>query len=219
MATDGLDTDFRLVSLIGAKLCHDLLGPISALSMVAESLEDEDPAMLDTSRRMLLESAGKALNRLSFYRAAVGRGTTLGSGEARGLIEKVMAETKVSVQWEDGLSAQAGESAPAMLKLALNLAYLVGHAVHGGGALVVRLTGTHAKPSISVTGSGQRLGFEESARVALLAGAKADLAAIAGLDPRAAQPYFAGRLAAALGLAITLPTISPAAIEVCASRN
>ena len=218
MTSDGLDTDFRLVSLIGAKLCHDLLGPISALSMVAESLEDEDPAMLDTSRRMLLESAGKALNRLSFYRAAVGRGTTLGSGEAKGLIEKVLAETKVSVKWEDGLSAQAGESAPALLKIAINLGYMVGHAVHGGGSLIIRLTGTLAAPSISVTGSGQRLGFEESARVALLAGAEADLKAIAGLDPRAAQPYFTGRLAAALGLKVSVPTISPAAIEVVAAR-
>lgn len=190
--------------------------------MVAESLEDEDPAMLDTSRRMLLESAGKALNRLSFYRAAVGRGTTLGSGEAKGLIEKVLAETKVSVKWEDSLSAQAGESAPALLKIAINLGYMVGHAVHGGGTLTIRLSGSLAAPSISVSGSGsgsgQRLGFEESARVALLAGADADLKAIAGLDPRAAQPYFTGRLAAVLGLKVSVPTISPATIEVVAAR-
>jgi len=218
MASEGQETDFRLVSLIGAKMCHDLLGPISALSMVAEGLEDEDPAMLDTSRRMLLESAGKALNRLSFYRAAIGRGTALGSGEARGLIEKVLAETKVTLQWEDGLSSQAGDSGPAFLKLALNLAYMVGHAIHGGGALVVRLSGSSGAPQFSVGGSGQRLGLEENARVALLAGAKPDLAAIAGLDPRVAQPYFAGRLAAALGLGISLPTISPAAIEVRAER-
>jgi hypothetical protein len=53
----GQSDEVRLVSLVSAKLCHDLLGPLSALSMVAESLEDADPAMIATSRAMILESA------------------------------------------------------------------------------------------------------------------------------------------------------------------
>ncbi len=211
--------DIRLVSLVGAKLCHDLLGPLSALNMIAESLEDEaDPDMLATSRTMIVESAAKAINRLSFFRAAIGRGQTLGSKEAHGLIEKVLAETKVTISWDDSLSPQAGEAGPSLLKLALNFAYLAGHSVIGGGGVTVRLKGSLAAPAIVVTANGQRLNFEPAAQQALIAGASADGAGVPGLDPRTAYSYYTGRLAAALGLAVELPPGKPATLEIQAAR-
>jgi histidine phosphotransferase ChpT len=211
--------DIRLVSLVSAKLCHDLLGPLSALNMIAESLEDEDPDMLATSRTMILDSAAKAINRLSFFRAAIGRGQNLGSNEARGLIEKVLAESKVTTRWDDSLSGQAGDSGPSLLKLALNLAYLAGHAIIGGGAIVVRLDGNAAAPTIAVTATAQRLNFEDAARRALIAGAAADEAAVANLDARAAYAYYAGRVAANLGLALNLPDAKAATLEILAARR
>lgn len=219
MTAAGQSDDIRLVSLVSAKLCHDLLGPLSALSMVAESLEDEAPDMMATSRTMILDSAAKAINRLSFFRAAIGRGQNLGSNEARGLIEKVLAETKVMTRWNDTLSAGAGDAGPAMLKLALNLAYLAGHAIIGSGAVAVRLDGSAAAPLIAVTATGQRLIFDDAARRALLAGATENGAAVAGLDPRAAYPYYAGRTAAALGLALSLPDGQAGTLEIRAGRG
>ncbi len=210
--------DIRLVSLVSAKLCHDLLGPLSALTMIAESLEDEAPDMLATSRTMILDSAAKAINRLSFFRAAIGRGQTLGSNEARGLIEKVLAESKVTTRWEDSLSAQAGDSGPALLKLALNLAYLAGHAIIGGGGVAVRLDGNAAAPAIVVSANAHRLNFEAAARQALLDGAAADGNEVAGLDPRAAYSYYAGRMAASLGLALNFPASKAATLEIRAAR-
>ncbi len=211
--------DIRLVSLVSAKLCHDLLGPLSALNMIAESLEDGDPDMLTTSRTMIVDSAAKAINRLSFFRAAIGRGQTLGSNEARGLIEKVLAESKVTTRWEDSLSAQAGDAGPSILKLALNLAYLAGHAIIGGGTVAVKLDGSAAAPVIAVSANAQRLNFEDAARQALIAGSAADGTAVAGLDPRAAYSYYAGRMAAHLGLGLDLPDSKPAALEIRAARR
>lgn len=215
MIAAGQSDEVRLVSLVSAKLCHDLLGPLSALSMVAESLEDEDPEMIATSRTMILESAAKAINRLSFFRAAVGRGQNLGSDEARGLIEKVLAESHVTTQWDDTLSARAGDAASALLKVALNLAYIAGHSIIGGGAISVRLSGEAAAPNIAVSASAQRFKLDDAGRAALIAGAKADRAAIAGLDPRAVHAYYAGRLAAEQGLAIG---VSPAGADCLSIR-
>ena len=218
MATHSQTDELRLVSLVNAKLCHDLLGPISALHMVAESLEDEDPAMLATSRKVILDSAAKALHRLSFFRAAVGRGQNLGSSEARGLVDKVLAEAKIKLEWEDKLSSAAGEAGPAFLKLAINLAYLGGHALLGGGSLAVRLDGSAANARIGILGSGPRINLEEAGRQALLAGANCDEAVIAGLDPRSAHPYFTGRIAAGLGLLVTFPEAAPGTVEIVAAR-
>lgn len=219
MTTAVRPDDIRLVSLVSAKLCHDLLGPLSALNMIAESLEDEDPDMIATSRTLILDSAAKAINRLSFFRAAIGRGQNLGSNEARGLIERVLAESKVTTRWDDSLSAQAGEAGPPLLKLALNLAYLAGHAIIGGGAVAVRLDGSLASPAIAVTANAQRLNFEEAARRALIAGAAADEAAVASLDPRAAYSYYAGRMAADLGLGLRLPEARGLRLEIQATRR
>ena len=202
MTIAGQSDEIRLVSLVSAKLCHDLLGPLSALSMIAESLEDEDPDTVATSRAMILDSAAKAINRLSFFRAAVGRGQNLGSDEARGLIEKVLAESRVATRWDDTLSAKAGDAAPALLKVALNLAYIGGHTIIGGGAITVQLSGEAAAPRIAVLGNAQRFKLDEAGRAALLAGAKADRTAISGLDPRAVHAYYAGRLAAEQRLSI-----------------
>lgn len=219
MAAHPQADELKLVSLVNAKLCHDLLGPISALHMVAESLEDEDPAMLATSRKVILDSAAKALHRLSFFRAAVGRGQDLGSNEARGLIDKVLAESKITLEWDDKLSSTAGETGPVLLKLAINLAYLAGHALIGGGSLAVRLDGSAAAARIGIQGSGPRVNLEEAGRQALLAGAKSDEAAIAGLDPRTAHPYYTGRIAAGLGLLVTLPDAAPGTVRIVAAHS
>ena len=62
-----------LLSLLCSKLCHDLVGPISAFDNGVEILEDEnDPAMRKQAVELLAHSAELAANRLKFMRLAFG---------------------------------------------------------------------------------------------------------------------------------------------------
>ena len=219
MTTATQPDDLRLAALVSAKLCHDLVGPLSALNMIVESLEDGDPEMIATSRTLILDSAAKAMNRLSFFWAAIGRGQNLGSNEAKGLIEKIIAESKIATSWDDALTAQAVTSGSLLLRLTLNLAYLAGHAIIGGGSVGVRLGGSADSLSISVISSAKRLNFEDAGRQALIAGVAANHAAIAGLDPRSAYAYFAGRTAAGLGLTLKLTMVEPTKLKILAERG
>ena len=62
--------DLRVVELIAARLCHDLIGPISAISNGAELLADEEPEFARDAAALVGDSAKKALRNLQFYRFA-----------------------------------------------------------------------------------------------------------------------------------------------------
>jgi histidine phosphotransferase ChpT len=80
--------DLMLLSLLCSKLCHDLVGPISAIGNGVEILEDEDdPEMRKQAIELLAHSAELAAIRLKFMRlafgAAGGEGVAISLAEAR----------------------------------------------------------------------------------------------------------------------------------------
>jgi histidine phosphotransferase ChpT len=64
--------DLRVVELLAARLCHDLIGPVAAIGNGAELLADEEPDFLQDAIALVGESARKANRRLQFYRFAYG---------------------------------------------------------------------------------------------------------------------------------------------------
>ena len=60
--------DLRVVELLAARLCHDLIGPVSAISNGAELLADEEPEFAREAAALVGDSAKKALRNLQFYR-------------------------------------------------------------------------------------------------------------------------------------------------------
>src|SRR5712691_824923 len=64
--------DLRVVELLAARLCHDLIGPISAISNGVELLADEEPEFARDAVALVGDSARKASGRLQFYRFAYG---------------------------------------------------------------------------------------------------------------------------------------------------
>src|SRR3977135_3090078 len=73
--------DLRVVELLAARLCHDLIGPVAAIGNGAELLADEEPDFLQDAIALVGESARKANRRLQFYRFAYG----FSGGELAGL--------------------------------------------------------------------------------------------------------------------------------------
>src|SRR5262249_20691057 len=64
--------DLRVVELLHARLCHDLIGPVSAISNGVELLADEEPEFVRDAIALVGDSARKASRRLQFYRFAYG---------------------------------------------------------------------------------------------------------------------------------------------------
>ena len=72
--------DLRVLELLSAHLCHELSGPIAAISNGVELLAEEDPglgsspnsAFLHDAVALVSESARRARFRLQFYRFAYG---------------------------------------------------------------------------------------------------------------------------------------------------
>jgi histidine phosphotransferase ChpT len=216
-ATPGQALDLRLVSLVSAKLCHDLLSPVSALNVIAESLEDEDPAMASEAHQLIRDSAAKCLRRLSFFRAALGLSAPIEPAQAQALMTDLLKEAKVRLNWTDRLGAKGAdrERLGSIYRLALNLSYLTGALLPRGGELDVTLEHA-AGPRITTVARGEGVLSDDPAVATLFQGLAADRAALETLDARFAHAYFTGRSTANLGLTLTLGQSGPKHIELCA---
>src|SRR5256885_7621325 len=64
--------DLRVLELLAARLCHELIGPVAAIGNGAELLTDEEPDFVKDAVALVGESARKANRRLQFFRFAYG---------------------------------------------------------------------------------------------------------------------------------------------------
>ena len=101
-----------LLSLLCSKLCHDLVGPISAIGNGVEILEDEDDSeMRKQAIELLAHSAELAAIRLKFMRltfgAAGGEGVAISLAEARRTAADFLAGGRGELDWpatdDDGI--------------------------------------------------------------------------------------------------------------------
>lgn len=186
--------DVELVALLATRLCHDLAGPVGAVSAGVELLADEaDPAFIAEATALLRHSAEASSARLKFFRAAFGEpGRSSLSAPTRALIEgylRVLAGS-ISLDWRDrgaGLGSASGDTGAA--RLLLNLCLTAADCLGAGGALTVELhPATAAGRRFIVTAEGNRLALDSAVRAAL----RGDRSA---LSPRSAQAYLLHRLA------------------------
>lgn len=184
--------DLRVVELLSAKLCHDLIGPISAISNGAELLADEDPDFVRDAVALVGDSARQACKRLQFYRFAFGFS---GGGLAGPPPHQLAAEF-----FEDGAiacdyRADAQALPLAQQKLACVLLALAGEALPRGGRLAVAAGA--GGPEIEAEGDGAGPSPQVRAAMSLAA-------PVAELTSRTVSGYFAGLLAEALGCRLTV---------------
>ncbi len=179
----------ELVALIATRLCHDMAGPVGAVSNGAE-LMGGDPAMVDAEALELLSSsAAGAAVKLRTLRGAFGMAGAVEPGDLpRQLAAWAGPRCAIALPERDRLAALG----PERLRLLLNLC-------------LVALDATVAPAALSVTldedGEGLRLATRAAGRggrvdpdlPAVMAGATA------GLGPRTVQAWLAGGMARRLG--------------------
>ena len=195
--------EFRVLELLNARLCHELVSPIGAINNGVELLDDDDPEFVRDAIRLIGQSARKAGQRLQFYRFAYGTSTsTSGSaiGSGRELATGLLEGSKVRCDW----SAEAATLPVDWQRLACNMLVLAVEALPRGGTVLVRPLREGAS-GIEVTAEGESVNLSPEMRAALDRSAT-----IEELSSRTVHAYFTAQLAAQLGAALALAEAEPA---------
>jgi histidine phosphotransferase ChpT len=185
--------DLRVVELLAARLCHDLIGPISAISNGVELLTEDAPDFARDAVALVGDSARKANRNLQFYRFAYAFGGGRLAGPAPHLLAaEFFAETAIECDYRAAAQALPLDQQ----KLACAMLALAGEALPRGGQLV--LSAGPTGPEIDASGAGPGPSPEIRAALALAVPP-------AELTSRTVGGYFTGLLAEALGwrLAVT----------------
>ncbi len=186
-------------SLLCSRVCHDIISPVGAITNGLEVLDEENnEEMKAFAFDLIRKSARTASSKLQFARLAFGAAGSVGAevdlGDAETVAKRYMESEKADIDWQ----ATRRLLPKNQVKLLLNLLLISLQAIPRGGRVVVRVEGDLPYPvqRIEATGAASRI----PPRVAeLLAG---DLGE--HVDAHAIQPYYAGALARAAGLAIEI---------------
>lgn len=188
--------DIRVVQLLCSRICHDLAGPVGAVSNGLE-LVREMASSLDTEAMDLVDlSASQMFQRLRFFRVAFGlaQGSVRTSTEARDLVTPAVLGERCSFVWpgtETDASLPLGDQG---LKLMLNMALLAGETLPRGGEVSAALAEQGDTTAISLAASGQGARMESEVRQALSLESTAE-----EVTPKSAPALLAGVLAQSLG--------------------
>lgn len=186
--------DLRVAELLTSRLCHDLVGPIGAVSNGMELMADEGLGMADEALALATNSAAQASDILQYYRLAYGfAGNHQGSdlSPLRQLAEKFVGHHKASLDWGGANPATVPDGAG---KLILNLVAFAVEALPRGGTVGVSLLDTPGGVQVLVQAVGSGAALRPEAREAL-----ADGAAVDQLTPRNVHGYFTRLVARRLG--------------------
>jgi len=197
--------DMRVVELLNARLCHELVSPVGAINNGVELLGEEDPDFVRDAIQLIGQSARKASQRLQFYRFAYGTNASASSSSSgspasgRDLSVGLFEETKVRCDWQAGAATLPSD----WQRLACNMLVLAGEALPRGGSVVVRPLRAGIS-GIEVVAEGDNVNVTPEMRAALEQGAPVE-----ELTSRTIQAYFAARLAGQLGAMLALVEAEP----------
>jgi histidine phosphotransferase ChpT len=184
--------ELRVTELLAARLCHDLISPISAVANGVELLADDDDGFAADALALVGDSSRKAGRRLQFYRFAYGfSGGGLAGPPPHALAAEFFADSAIDLDYGEAVRALPLD----VQKLACAMLACAGDALPRGGRLA--LTAGAAGPEID--GAGEHGGFTPEAAAALALTAPA-----AGLTTRTVGAYFAALLADVLGCRVAL---------------
>jgi histidine phosphotransferase ChpT len=185
--------DLRVLELLSARLCHELSGPIAAISNGVELLAEEDPglglstnpAFLHDAVALVSESARRARCRLQFYRFAYGfsSGSMIAGPAPHEIAVGFLAAANISGDYGEGIRTLSAD----WQKLACNLLSVGADALPRGGRLLL------TDGPLCLEAVGEPAALSPEVRQALMLATP-----IADLTARTVQPYFTGLLAKAL---------------------
>jgi histidine phosphotransferase ChpT len=192
--------ELRVFHLLCAKLCHDLVSPVGAVSNGVELLRDMGPEDAEDILGLIADSSIKAADRLKFFRVAYGLASdsVRSDAEAKEITKGMMGGHGITLDWPID-AVMVMPIAEDRVKLLLNLLLLAAEALPRGGTIAVRL---------SDAGGGLRIDLESSGEGASLSpeclAGLTDEADVSAMTPRTVQGFFAARYARSLNSAVEI---------------
>jgi len=195
-----LDT-LDLAALLCSRVCHDLISPTGAIVNGLEVLEekDSDEETKTFALELIKKSARTASGRLQFCRLAFGAAGSSAAqidlGDAEGTARGFLDDDKTKLAW----------NLPRILlpknrvKLLLNLLIVANQTIPRGGTLTVDPIGEGDSMGFRITAVGLNARIPQ-ALTGLLEGRSES----GTVDAHAIQPFYAGMLAKACGLTVSL---------------
>ena len=193
---DGLD----LAALVASRVCHDVISPVGAIVNGLEILEDEkDENMRAFAFDLIKKSAEQASARLQFCRIAFGAAGSaaaqLDLGDAEQVARGFVVDQKTSLIWEANRQLLPKN----IVKLLLNLVLVATTTIPRGGEIKVTSEGEGEGTSFAIVTTGV------SARVpANVLGLLAGRAPEDRVDAHVIQPFYAGLVARAANMTVTI---------------
>jgi histidine phosphotransferase ChpT len=114
-----LTVNIELTSLIGSRICHDLISPLGAIGNGVELLAMSEVAK-GPEMSLIAESVENANARIRFFRVAFGaasKGQKLGRAEVLDLLSRLTRAGRLSIQWKVDGDTDRGETKLAFLCL------------------------------------------------------------------------------------------------------
>jgi len=190
--------DIQLTAFMASRICHDLVGPIGAISNGLELLEEEtDEDTRAYAQEVILNSAQAAWTRLEFARLAFGASSGMGQAidisQAERIARGYVEEGRHRLLWDAPDDIQLDKPYARLLMIMIAVAI---PALPVGGDLSVDVTDGTPAPSLSVRCAGRNARIPDKVE-GILSGEDLE-----GLDPRSILPYYAARLADEAGMAM-----------------
>jgi len=189
-----------LAALLCSRVCHDLISPAGAIVNGLEVLEEaKDEETKTFALNLIKKSASTATARLQFCRIAFGAAGSVSAqvdtGDAEQVARGFIEDEKVKLSWNVPRALLPKNR----VKLLLNLLVVAGQAIPRGGTLTLDPIGTGETMGFRVTAVGLNARVPPAIPGLLAGGSEGQT-----IDAHAIQPYYAGLLARACGLAATI---------------
>lgn len=194
-------SDLDLAALVSSKVCHDAIGPMTAIGFgldVLDEDDEDDEEQRESALSMIRNGVTAITSKLQFSRLAFGAagssGFEIDLQEAQTVARNYVESDKHKIEWNCLIATLPKNH----VKLLLNLVAIALGTIPRGGVIVVKVEGDKEKAKFELRMEGPKARVPNGI-VDLLNGTPQE-----DVDARSIQPYFAGRVAKAIGAVVTL---------------
>ncbi|HSV24576.1 MAG TPA: histidine phosphotransferase family protein [Xanthobacteraceae bacterium] len=189
-----------LAALLCSRVCHDLISPSGAIVNGLEVLEESrDEETKSFALDLIKKSAKTASARLQFCRIAFGAAGSANAqvdlGDAQNVTRGFIEDEKVKLAW----NLPSALLPKNRVKLLLNMILVAAQSIPRGGIVAVEGDGPLDAMTFKISARGLNARIPQAVP-ALLAGSPEN----GVVDAHAIQPFYAGLLGRASGLAVTI---------------
>lgn len=144
----------KFAEMLCTRFCHDIIGPVGAVSNGAEFLREEMPELNSQAMDLIEKSSREAISRVQFYRQAYGAGLKHSSAsltEAKTTAENFFHGGKITLDWADKYTDMSGiDINYTQKKIILNILLICSASLIRGGKVIFSID----ESGIKITAEG-----------------------------------------------------------------